>query len=221
VVCWAPLCSKKHDSSLQTNNSKWLEESCNSTPLWIDQVLTQQVCDLINTTRPHHWHQSRRHGELIPPNWNMKHYKLVEFLLNLNAKLWRPVDGATCKQIITARWCPWATSHWKIVIHSPDITIVQPSSSRVNSVRDLYISIAAGCFPVSECPELPSFACTCPSSSRRCSQLQQMAPDKGPGRKAISPSQLNPPLKIVLNQRVRVELVNWESVIVVTTNERS
>jgi len=30
------------------------------------------------------------------------------------------------------------------------------------------------------------FACACLSSSRQCSQMQQMAPDKGPGRKAIS-----------------------------------
>jgi len=32
-------------------------------------------------------------------------------------------------------------------------------------------SIAAGCFPVSKCPELPYFSCACLSSSR-CSQLQ-------------------------------------------------
>ena len=34
-------------------------------------------------------------------------------------------------------------------------------------------SIPTGCSPVSSCPELPSFACACLSSSRRCSQLQQ------------------------------------------------
>jgi len=47
--------------------------------------------------------------------------------------------------------------------------IVQPSSSGVKSVT---ISIAAGCFPVSYCPELPSFACACLSSSTRCFQLE-------------------------------------------------
>jgi len=49
--------------------------------------------------------------------------------------------------------------------------IAQPSTSRVNSVRELY---AAGCF-VSLCPELPSFACACLSSSRRCSQLYMLS----------------------------------------------
>ena len=25
--------------------------------------------------------------------------------------VWRSVDGATCKWMVTARWCPWVTSH--------------------------------------------------------------------------------------------------------------
>jgi len=32
-------------------------------------------------------------------------------------------------------------------------------------------SVAAGCFPVSLMPKLPSFTCACLSSSRWCSQL--------------------------------------------------
>ena len=27
------------------------------------------------------------------------------------AGVWRPEDGATCKLMVTARWCPWVTSH--------------------------------------------------------------------------------------------------------------
>jgi len=48
--------------------------------------------------------------------------------------------------MVTARWCPWVTSHCdshhhhkrKIVNHTPYIIIVQPSISRVNSSRELY-----------------------------------------------------------------------------------
>jgi len=59
--------------------------------------------------------------------------------------LWWLVDGATCKYMVTTRWCPWVTSHcdshhkWKIVIHTPYIIIVQPSISRVKSLGYLLL----------------------------------------------------------------------------------
>ena len=48
------------------------------------------------------------------------------------------------------------------------IMIVQPSNSRVNSVRVFY---CCWCFPISSMPQLPSFSCACLSSWKGCSQL--------------------------------------------------
>ena len=65
-------------------------------------------------------------------------------MVNADVDLWQPGDGATCKEMVTARWFPLVTSHCdshhnrKIVIHTPYIIIVQPSTSRVKSVMNLY-----------------------------------------------------------------------------------
>jgi len=28
-------------------------------------------------------------------------------VVTFDCLMWRPEDGATCKQMVTARWCPW------------------------------------------------------------------------------------------------------------------
>jgi len=59
--------------------------------------------------------------------------------------------------MVTARWCPWVASHShsnhkrQIVIHTPYITIVQSSISRVKPVMDLY------CCWLSSCCKCPKF----------------------------------------------------------------
>ena len=72
----------------------------------------------------------------------------------------------------------------------PDLKFwrVSQSGSYPNSAKFAAVRIQSNPSPV-QWSSLPSFACACLSSSTRCSQLQQMAPNKGPGRKAISPSQ--------------------------------
>jgi len=66
-------------------------------------------------------------------------------------QLWRPEDDAACKQMVTARWCPRVTSHCDshhkriVVILLPCIMIMPPSSSRVNSVRELYCCWLLSC----------------------------------------------------------------------------
>jgi len=63
--------------------------------------------------------------------------------------MWKRVDGATCKYMVTARWCPKVT----VIVTTSELSqftypyrvIVQPSSSRVNSVRELYCCWLLSC----------------------------------------------------------------------------